>query len=258
MTLDKLAEKLFDAYNDQPPNPWKTFDGRDVPRWPDLSEQVREKWRAVAQVCDTEKYQLELDRDQARDAYAGLHASYRSLLAARDENSTKIIELRDKLWAKDFQNSVDCFMRAMDQRIPSAPTLDDYPFELRARLILEEALEFATAAGVHVAADTDDGELRIHSDSDARSSTGDVGLNEVSEDEPNWPEMIDALCDLLYVTYGAASAMGVDLAPFFKLVHEANMAKLSGPVRADGKRLKPEGWAPPDIAGLLAKIREAK
>jgi hypothetical protein len=29
------------------------------------------------------------------------------------------------------------------------------------------------------------------------------------------------------------------------------MAKVGGPVRPDGKKLKPEGWQPPDIAGIL-------
>jgi hypothetical protein len=43
-----LAQEMFQAYNDQGPNPWKTFDGRDVPRWPELSEQVQAKWRASA------------------------------------------------------------------------------------------------------------------------------------------------------------------------------------------------------------------
>jgi hypothetical protein len=43
-----LAEALFCAYNEEGPNPWKTFDGRDVPRWTGLNEQVRGKWRAVA------------------------------------------------------------------------------------------------------------------------------------------------------------------------------------------------------------------
>jgi hypothetical protein len=43
-----IAEQLFNAYNEQGPNPWKTFDGRDVPRWPDLTDQVREKWKAAA------------------------------------------------------------------------------------------------------------------------------------------------------------------------------------------------------------------
>jgi predicted HAD superfamily Cof-like phosphohydrolase len=34
------------------------------------------------------------------------------------------------------------------------------------------------------------------------------------------------------------------------------MAKASGPRRADGKVLKPEGWTPPDIVGVLE--RQAK
>jgi hypothetical protein len=43
-----LARILFNAYNDQGPNPWKTFDGRDVPRWPEVNDQVRGKWMAAA------------------------------------------------------------------------------------------------------------------------------------------------------------------------------------------------------------------
>jgi hypothetical protein len=45
----ELARAMFDAYNEQGPNPWKTFDGRDVPRWDELNDQVRSKWEAAAQ-----------------------------------------------------------------------------------------------------------------------------------------------------------------------------------------------------------------
>lgn len=62
---------------------------------------------------------------------------------------------------------------------------------------------------------------------------------------------IDGMCDLLCVVYGTASEFGIDLEPFWDEVHRTNMAKAGGPVRADGKRLKPPGWTPPDIAGLL-------
>lgn len=48
MTTEQAAEVMFNAYNEESPNPWKTFDGRDVPRWPDLSDQVRAKWCAAA------------------------------------------------------------------------------------------------------------------------------------------------------------------------------------------------------------------
>ena len=39
-------------------------------------------------------------------------------------------------------------------------------------------------------------------------------------------EQVDALCDLLYFTYGSFSLLGVDPAPILKIVHEANMGKL--------------------------------
>jgi len=53
------------------------------------------------------------------------------------------------------------------------------------------------------------------------------------------------------VVYGTALEMGIDLEPHFNEVHASNMAKRGGPVREDGKMLKPEGWLPPDINGIL-------
>lgn len=69
---------------------------------------------------------------------------------------------------------------------------------------------------------------------------------------------VDGICDLLYVTIGAAVEFGVNIEPVFDEVHRSNMAKVGGPVREDGKTLKPEGWKPPDIAGELAKQRDGR
>lgn len=65
---------------------------------------------------------------------------------------------------------------------------------------------------------------------------------------------IDGLMDTLVVCFGAIDEFGFDPQPFWDEVHRTNMAKAGGPVRADGKRLKPEGWKPPDIAGILARM----
>jgi predicted HAD superfamily Cof-like phosphohydrolase len=73
-------------------------------------------------------------------------------------------------------------------------------------------------------------------------------------EEQDFPEMIDAVADMLYVVYGAAVEMGVDIHPFFAIAHDANMKKTLGPKREDGKQLKPEGWQPPDIEGLYQKM----
>jgi predicted HAD superfamily Cof-like phosphohydrolase len=65
---------------------------------------------------------------------------------------------------------------------------------------------------------------------------------------------IDGFCDLLVVTYGSAVECGVDIGPFWTEVHESNMQKVGGPRRADGKQLKPPGWKPPDVEGVLLKM----
>ncbi len=67
--------------------------------------------------------------------------------------------------------------------------------------------------------------------------------------------LIHELTDLLYVTYGAIWACGVNPDPVFAEVHDANMRKLDGPRRADGKVLKPEGWQPADVAGVIESLR---
>jgi predicted HAD superfamily Cof-like phosphohydrolase len=66
-------------------------------------------------------------------------------------------------------------------------------------------------------------------------------------------EALDACVDLQVVTEGLFVQFGFDSRPFWRLVHEANMAKASGPFRPDGKRLKPEGWQPPDIVGEIRR-----
>lgn len=74
-----------------------------------------------------------------------------------------------------------------------------------------------------------------------------------SGSEGDLTELIHELTDLLYVTYGAILTCGVDADGVFDEVHRANMRKVSGPVRADGKQLKPEGWQPADVRGVIER-----
>jgi predicted HAD superfamily Cof-like phosphohydrolase len=62
----------------------------------------------------------------------------------------------------------------------------------------------------------------------------------------------DGLADLKYVVERINVIAGIDSRPVDAAVHAANMAKIGGPVREDGKQLKPEGWRPPDIGAALA------
>ena len=65
----------------------------------------------------------------------------------------------------------------------------------------------------------------------------------------------DALTDILYVTYGAGHAFGINLDECFEEVHESNMSKLGpdgNPIyRDDGKVMKGPDFKEPDIRKVL-------
>lgn len=119
------------------------------------------------------------------------------------------------------------FHVTMGAAAPDTPTMPDADLlELRKTLIREEYEEVTEQINQLKSGETDDMAALIHE-----------------------------LTDLLYVTYGAIWACGVDPDPVFAEVHAANMRKLDGPRRADGKVLKPEGWQPADVAGVIDAMR---
>lgn len=66
------------------------------------------------------------------------------------------------------------------------------------------------------------------------------------------------LADVEYVIAGAAVNWGVPLAAVFAEIHAANMRKLgpAGPILNEhGKAMKPDGWYPADIDGLMRDYR---
>lgn len=63
--------------------------------------------------------------------------------------------------------------------------------------------------------------------------------------------MCDALADLLYVTYGTAVVMGVDIENFSEEVQRSNMSKDGGGQDSGGKVMKGPDFFPPDISEIL-------
>lgn len=70
---------------------------------------------------------------------------------------------------------------------------------------------------------------------------------------PDLVEIADGGVDSHVVISGTLIEFGIPEDEVYEEVHRSNMAKAGGPVRADGKRLKPEGWTAPDVAGVLRK-----
>ena len=149
---------------------------------------------------------------------------------------------RQQKLVRDFNRAINTDRRETPG-IPSAETR-----LLRARLILEEALEVCQALGVDVILSEDN----IRDKCFSILNIQDVYLE--SHNNTDMAEVIDGLCDIKYVVDGTADALGVDLDPFFEEVHHTNMQKLAGPKDANGKQLKPEGWQPPRIADMLKSI----
>lgn len=138
---------------------------------------------------------------------------------------------------QDQFEAVEEFTRVMDQEIPPTPQIPHLKIRaLRADLITEEVIELFKAF--------------------ERAS----GASKGSQDEKvaALVDVADAICDVMYVVAGTASAFGLPGSEIFKIVHETNMAKTTGPVREDGKRLKPEGWQPPQpkLRALIESLRQ--
>ena len=68
-------------------------------------------------------------------------------------------------------------------------------------------------------------------------------------------EVADALTDILYVTYGAGHALGIDLDKCFEEVQKSNMSKLGGngkPIyNESGKVMKGPNYFKPDLSKFV-------
>ncbi len=113
------------------------------------------------------------------------------------------------------------FMQKFKQQVKSKPTFpDENIIKLRINLIKEELLELEEA------------------------------LN-----KRNIEETADALTDILYVTYGAGHAFGIDLDKCFDEVQKSNMSKLDkfgNPIYNDqGKVMKGPLYFKPNLKKIL-------
>jgi predicted HAD superfamily Cof-like phosphohydrolase len=82
--------------------------------------------------------------------------------------------------------------------------------------------------------------------------------------EQNHEKMFDALLDLVYVAMGTAHLLGYPWQSGWNLVQEANMAKMRATSAEESQAntgrgssfdvIKPPGWTPPDIEGLLESL----
>ena len=141
----------------------------------------------------------------------------------------------------DRQSMVRAFFNAVGQRQPRIGEATEEELRLGLRLVAEEFFELLEAAfgDAHFgAAFTVPCEIVMR-------------LIDTHRLAIDLPELIDATVDLDYVCEGLRVSLGVNGDPIWHAIHMSNMAKSTGPIRADGKRMKPEGWIAPDVGAFL-------
>ncbi len=83
----------------------------------------------------------------------------------------------------------------------------------------------------------------------------ELGELKVAMSKKDLKEVADALTDILYVTYGAGHAFGIDLDKCFEEVQNSNMSKLGSdgkPIYNDkGKVMKGPNYFKPDLGKFL-------
>lgn len=133
------------------------------------------------------------------------------------------------------------------QKVPILPMLPSQESrELRARLILEEALETINALGFRVET--------AYQAQEVRKDT--VNYFPVEETNREFFEIVDGCCDLIYVATGTLVSMGIPDLPHLKEVNRANNDKFpdgKAIVNEHGKYLKPEGWIGPDHSRVYSE-----
>lgn len=156
----------------------------------------------------------------------GLVSSERAFLS-QDSNFNKV---------KDFHGVMD----GRTQEEPQAWSNQDARY--RADFKLEELVEFIRAAS--------NDEEEFDQSMDYLHGALNKAAQKVRSKHPaevDLTSQVDALVDLLYLTYGSFALMGVDPSAVFDVVHRANLGKIfpDGKAHFDPvthKILKPEGW----------------
>jgi predicted HAD superfamily Cof-like phosphohydrolase len=164
-----------------------------------------------------------------------------------------------KVWPLEnvtkLRAQVSEFHRMIGAPINTTPQVPSYErISLRLKLIAEEVFELIEAVRVSRRWRSKNASSRFLLAS-IRTDVFNVieCINQDRDTELDLPAFADALADIDYVVEGARLEFGINGSPIADEVHRANMAKVGGPKRADGKHMKPEGWTPPDVAGELVK-----
>lgn len=143
-------------------------------------------------------------------------------------------------------------MMGFGQELPEKPTLADYKTrELRVRLMLEEVMEYAEAAGVQVGVSGVSGDICGSVEDPYPISFEELVFSE-QDHEPDIVAMADAVADISVTMTGTSVAHGFPLEELQEEVDSNNLLKIStGSLDEFGKFKKPENHPKPNFERVL-------
>ena len=148
-----------------------------------------------------------------------------------------------------YQEQVKEFMSLIGQDCPDKPVIpSDKDLILRARVILEETLEYINASGVSFSLLIDDISVDIKDIS---------SLDFQKTHETDIVEVADAIGDIGYINYGSANCFGLDMEEIEDEIHANNMTKIkTGYKDENGKFRKGTDYVPIDLRPIIFKQLE--
>lgn len=128
---------------------------------------------------------------------------------------------------------------------------------LRAKLILEEALETINGLGVQVTVSSSICLVPPSLNQPETRRLAEFNFSDAGEQYVDLTEVVDGCCDTHVVVTGTLVACNVPNGVFQDEVDRSNLAKFSSGhyIREDGKLMKPPGWTPPAISAILDALR---
>jgi predicted HAD superfamily Cof-like phosphohydrolase len=126
------------------------------------------------------------------------------------------------------ERRVMAMMIGFGQNVPDGPTVASEKDRItRARLILEEALEYVAAAGLKVVVDNCDDNIAIDLDNPFGKGPGTLTISADGEATPDLTKIVDSLSDISVVNTGGFVTHGVRMTPMLELTDQNNLMKIA-------------------------------
>lgn len=154
LDVERIAYFAFETYNQTGETPWKTFDGRDVPRWAALNDAVRAKWiAAVKAIMIDERRRKEEAVSAAADAQRACDQAMAALRLAQEQEVG---------WRKRIEEIQTALKKEIPEHLWNLQTYEGpITTKLLIEIVVHRFIKFATRFGETFTPDASNGSVTV-------------------------------------------------------------------------------------------------